>query len=96
MSAQNPNGQWSTDKVDTSVTGATFVSLPSHDCDEILIVNATGYALEVRAAGSTDGVKIPDGSGAGFPMSGNSKEAQVRRFDQSNTPVSVRFIWRKF
>jgi hypothetical protein len=98
MSALRPNGKWGTDRVQTSATGATFVTLPTHDCDEVLIVNSSGVALDLRAAGenSSNGIKIPDAGSPTIPVSANAQEIQIRRNDQSGTQVYVGFIFRKF
>lgn len=96
MSQRNPNGNWSTDSKQTSATGASFVTLPNHDCDEVLIVNATGTALDLRASGDTGGgIKVADGASLEIKVSGNSAEIQIRRTDQSNTQVTAGFVYRK-
>ena len=97
MSARKVNGSWSNDRVQTSASGATWVTLPNHDCDEVLIVNASGVALDLRAhGGESNGIKIGDGGSPSIPVSGNSAEIQIRRNDQSNTQVYVGFIFRKY
>ena len=97
MSLKKPNGIWSTDTVSTSATGANFVSLPNRDCDEVLVINSSGFALNLRAAGqSSGGVKIPDAGSPLIPVSGNAAEVQIRRDDQSNTPITVGFIYRRY
>jgi hypothetical protein len=96
MSQTRPNGKWGNDRVQTAASGATWVTLPNHDCDEVLIVNASGTALDLRAAGGqADGIKIPDAGSPSIPVSANSAEIQIRRNDQSNTQVYVGFIFRK-
>ena len=96
MSALKPNGRWGTSSVDTSESGATWVSLPDVDCDEVLLVNTTGVTLGLRSSEATLGIKLPDAYGPAIPVSGNAREVQVRRFDESDTPVTVGFIWRRY
>lgn len=96
MSAAKPNGKWGTDRVQTSASGASFVNLPDHDCDEVLVVNSSGTALDLRASGESGaGILIPDGGAPTIPVSANAKEIQIRRNDQSDTQVYVGFIFRK-
>lgn len=96
MSAAKPNGKWGTDRVQTSASGATWVTLPNHDCDEVLIVNSSGVALDLRASGeSSSGIKIPDAGSPVIPVSANSAEVQIRRNDLGAAQVHVGFIFRK-
>ena len=92
---------WGTDIQATSAVGATFVNLPHIPCDEVTIFNpSTGVALDMLAAGQaanpTKYVILDAPSGTVVPVSGSAKEIMVRRSDQSGTPVTVRFSWRKF
>lgn len=91
-----PTVKWGTAKTATSATGATFVNLSDFDCDDVTILNETGQALDVRSPNSADFVTIADGSGITVAVSASSLEVMVRRNDQSNTPVTVRFMWHKY
>lgn len=97
MSKIKPNGQWGTSRVQTSASGATFVTLPTFDCDEILIVNESTVSVDLRNSSETSGVGVVIASGGAItiPVSANAQEIQVRRNDQSNTQVYVGFIYRK-
>jgi hypothetical protein len=97
MSKQKLNGQWGTSRVQTSASGTTFVALPTFDCDEVLVVNASGVSMDLRNSSETSGVGIvlPDGGSITLPVSANAQEVAVRRNDQSNTQVYVGFIYRK-
>ena len=96
MSALKPNGSWGTSEIETAASGATWVDLPDIDCDEVLVVNATGVALELRSSQASAGIKLPDAGGPTIQVTGNAREIQLRRFDQSNTQVTVGIIWRRY
>lgn len=91
-----PNGKWGTGSVQTSATGATFVGLGNIECDEVVIINESGVALDVKAAGADNATAIKVSGAPQIPTSGNANEVQIRRNDQSNTQVAIGFIWRKY
>lgn len=93
--------QWGTDFTATSASGATFVNLTTHPADEVtILVPASGVALDILCAGQvaepTKFVTVDAPSGVTISLCGDTKEIMVRRTDNSDTPVNVRFIWRKF
>lgn len=96
----NGYSSWSTETVATLNPGTTWVSLGDFPCDEVVIYNpATGVSLDVKASCQPDATKyvtVEAPSGATIPVGGNAQEIQVRRTDLSNTPITVRYIWRKF
>lgn len=101
----NAYSQWATEIVATSDTGTGFVSLPDIPCDEIVIYNpAAGVSLDIISSQRlnenpptpTKFVTVDAPAGATIPVGGNAAEIAVRRNDQSVTPITVRFIWRKF
>ena len=91
---------WGTDIVATSASGATFVNLNEQICDEVTIfIPASGVAIDVicasKIATPTKFLTLDAPSGATFPVTANAKEIMVRRTDNSNTPFTVRYSWRK-
>jgi len=92
---------WGTDLVATSTSGATFVPLGSILADEVtLVLPASGVSIDVLCAGQiatpTKFFTIDAPSGYVIPLGRNIGEVMVRRTDNNNTPVNVRFSWRKF
>jgi hypothetical protein len=81
------------DAIATSATGATFVSLTAGTCTEVAILNVatTAVDLEVRRGGAGQTVTLPFGSSQLFEAITNSSDIQIRRLDQSNTSVTVKF-----
>ncbi len=100
MFRYNAYSSWSTETVATLAAGSTFVPLGDFPCDEVVIYNpATGVSLDVKQAGQGDATKfvtVDAPAGATIPVGGLASEVMVRRTDLSNTPTTVRFIWRKF
>lgn len=96
----NGYSSWSTETATTSGTGASFVTLGDFPCDEIVIYNpSSGTPLDIKSSLQSDATKfvtIEAPSGATIPVAGNAQEISVRRTDNSGTPVTVRYIWRKF
>ena len=95
----NSTQNWATSSVATSGSGASFVGLNDEPCDEVTIVilaNGVGLDIQGPSGSSTDYVSIDAPSGLVIPVSGNAKEVQVRRTDQSATPATVRYLWRKY
>lgn len=78
----------------TNATGANWTSLVSQSCVGVQIDNNSGAEIEVRktAESSTESIRIPSGIGGRY-FSGitNADQLAIRRFDQSNTQVSVRY-----
>ncbi len=95
----NPTQESQTQSVATSSTGANFVELPNNVADEVtIIVLAAGVGLDImigHGAGSNDFIQVDAPSGLTLPLCGNTAEVRVRRTDQSNTPATVRFFWRR-
>lgn len=94
---------WGTDIAATGASGAVFTPLPSHDCDEVQLIIPAALALSIDIqvqsnppVYSTQIVTIDSPSGLVIQVTGNSLEIGVRRNDQSNTPASFGFIWRKY
>lgn len=75
----------------TSATGATFVQFPFLLCNTLDIVNTHPSAvdIEVRRGGSGYTIIVPAGSSRAFEGLTSADELQIRRFDQSNTQVTI-------
>lgn len=76
--------------------GTSFVTLPSHDCNEIAIFQETGLSIDILPWNGIDFVTASSPSGITIPVAANSQEFAIRRTDLSATPVKVRFLYRKF
>ncbi len=98
----NAYQKWSTETTDTASHGEVFTPLGNFPCDEVVIYNpADGTKLDIISANQhaddpTKFVTIDAPAGATIPVAGYANEIMVRRNDQSNTPVTVRYTWRKF
>lgn len=95
----NGYSSWSTETAATPNPGSEWTTLGDFPCDEIVIYNpSTGVALDIKQSAAADAkyVTVEAPSGATIPVGGNAQEIMVRRNDQSNTPITVRYIWRKF
>lgn len=96
----NAYQKWQTEIIATAASGATFTPLGNYPCDEVVIYNpASGVKLDIIASSQLDLAKfvtIDAPAGATIPVGGNANEIMVRRNDQSNTPDTVRFIWRRY
>lgn len=79
--------------VQTSATGANFVTIAPQACRQVTIGNNTGTAIEVQQDGA--GVAFPVFSGAYFTFYGITSTSQigVRRVDVSGTQVTVNARW---
>lgn len=97
----NAPQSWGTDFIATSASGAVFVNLNNEIADELTIMLPSGgVSIDVLCAGQyatqTKFVTVDAPSGLTLPLTGNTNEVLVRRTDNSNTPINVRYIWRKF
>lgn len=95
---------WSTDTVDTLAAGTSFVNLNDQPCDEVTIfiplsevkLDIIGAKQMAPSGSQTKFISVDAPSGVTIPVAGNAAEILVRRNDQSATPTTVRYIWRKF
>jgi hypothetical protein len=93
-----PISAWATDSVNTGATGANFVPLNSHNCDEVTIINP-GVGLDIQSVNQDANgnfVSIAANSGITIQVVANSLEVLIRRTDKSNTASAVQYIWRKY
>lgn len=79
-----------TDEVATSATGSDFAPLPPHRATKVTLFNYTGQKIDWKV---NDGSFIELNNNLGVTIDGlvGSQQVSVRRTDQSNTPVTVKF-----
>lgn len=77
----------------TNAAGANWQAFGNQACHELIVVNNSGTAIEVRQGGAGVALPIPDK--AAFPFSGltNASNLEVRRVDQSNAQATVHGRW---
>ncbi len=78
----------------TNATGANWTAFPSKKCLRLVIFNTTGTDIEIAQDGDTSKtLTIP--SSQPFELYGiwDAAQISVRRFDQSNTQVTVKARW---
>jgi hypothetical protein len=75
----------------TNATGATFVALDAAACISVEIKNTRPGAtdIEVRRGGTGATVCIPAGAADELAGITDASQLQIRRYDQSNTQVTV-------
>jgi hypothetical protein len=83
------------DSVQTSATGANYVTLTTNPARVIHIINDSGTTIEVRQ--NAAGVTVPIASGTGFSFFGiyNANELSLRRVDVSGTQVTLKYRWER-
>lgn len=75
----------------TNATGSTYTAFGSQACEMLDIVNTAPAAvdLEVRRGSSGNTIIVPAGSSRMFVGLSNASGLEVRRYDQSNTQVTI-------
>lgn len=79
--------------VTTANPGSGWAALPNIACDRVLLINSTGTDIEARRGGAGTAVPILDSNGLEFEALTNANQLEVRRVDQSNTQVTVPFVY---
>ena len=82
--------------VQTSASGATWVTLGAAACDLVTLINNTGTDLEVRRGGAGVGIPVLDGNAWPFRGLTDASNLSVRRLDQSNTQVTAYLVLETF
>lgn len=77
--------------VTTAASGATWTTLGSQACDQVLVFNNSGTDIEVRRNAAGTAFPVMDGGGYVFRGVTNANQLQVRRLDQANTQVTVNY-----
>ncbi len=75
--------------VNTQSVGANWSTFPSAPAALLVIVNTSGTTIEYRRGGAGSTIKIPNNTAWKVTGITNANQIQVRRLDQSNTPVAV-------
>jgi hypothetical protein len=81
------------DAVTTSTTGTAFVQLANHPCDSVTMINDSGQTMKVKIKSSTSYISVFSGSYFTFDGINNSEELFIKRKDESNTPLTVEYIY---
>lgn len=77
--------------VSTSSTGTQYAALDSAACTQVEIFNDSLRDLEMLATGDTQSVPIPSGRSKLVQAITNADQVSIRRVDQSNTVISVKW-----
>lgn len=75
--------------VQSSASGATWVTMTAAVCDVLRICNATGTLLEYRRGGAGAGMHVPANTTLDIYAVSNANEISFRRNDLSNTQVTL-------
>lgn len=88
-------GTLGTGSVTTSTSGTTFVQLLpiTIGCDSVTFVNNTGTTLSIKVKSSTAYIPLLDGSYFTFDGINSISDLWIKRTDESNTPVTITFIY---
>lgn len=85
--------------VQTSASGASYVQLGNYTCNQAIIHNKTGTVLRVAycdlAGADRPGetyLTIADGVALAFRGISNANQLKLKRDDESNSQVTVRFV----
>ena len=79
------------DSAQTSATGTNWVQFASHaGSKQVMIFNQTGTSISYRFGTGVD-IPIPDNSVIVLGVKANSNELQIKRTDESNSQVVVKF-----
>ena len=100
----NAYSSWRTQILATANPGTGFTPLGDFPCDEVVIYVASGTSIDIISsswlggteADTTQFVTAEGPAGVVLPVGGNANEIAVRRTNLSNTPITVRYVWRKF
>ena len=79
--------------VQTSATGANFVSLSQQVAGSVTIINNTGTTLEISKDGGTTKIQLPTAASFCVNFITDANQVSVRRADTSNTQVTAYYEW---
>jgi hypothetical protein len=82
----------------TNTTGTIYNQLPDVPAQLVTIHNDTGQTIRISnsaLAGNDDYLILPTATVRDFHVVDNANELWVKRTDESNTPVTVRFQIKK-
>ena len=76
----------------TAATGTNWTTLPSGATKNITVRNRTGTSIDIRKVGGSTFFSLADGDDVPLPVLANSNEWEIKRTDNSNTQVVVKFL----
>lgn len=79
--------------VTTAATGTNWTAFASQACKQLTVSNQTGVTIEFRQGGAGVGFQVPAGAFYTFFGITNANQFEARRFDTSNTQVTVTARW---
>ena len=97
----DPNGQlpvaervtsYDQGEVQTAATGSSWTALPSGATRNVTLRNRTGTSIDFRKVGSSTFFTMQNETEEAVPVLANSSEWEIKRTDNSNTRVIVKFL----
>lgn len=79
--------------VQTSASGATYVTLAHNVCNQVTVSNQTGVSIAVRQDGTGDIFVVPTGAFYTFFGISSTNEISFKRLDDSNSQVTLYWRW---
>jgi hypothetical protein len=76
----------------TAATGTNWTALASGATKNITVRNRTGTSIDIRKVGGSTFFSLADGDDVPLPVLANSNEWEIKRTDNSNTQVVVKFL----
>lgn len=76
----------------TAATGTNWTTLASGATKNITVRNRTGTSIDIRKVGGSVFFSLVDGDDVPLPVLANSNEWEIKRTDNSNTQVVVKFL----
>lgn len=75
--------------VTTANPGSNFTAYPSTTCTNLILLNYTDYAIDVKRNGTGSYITIPALQTYNFGGLTNANQISIRRNDQSNTQLTI-------
>jgi hypothetical protein len=76
----------------TAATGTNWTALASGATKTITVRNRTGTSIDIRKVGGSVFFTMVDGDDVPLPVLANSNEWEIKRTDNSNTRVTIKFL----
>jgi hypothetical protein len=76
----------------TAATGTNWTALTSGATKNITVRNRTATSIDIRKVGGSVFFTLADGDDVPLPVLANSNEWEIKRTDNSNTQVVVKFL----
>lgn len=95
LARANHTENWGTGGRQTNNPGTTYAALAAQACSEVDFHNTTGTAIVLRRVGTAvTPITIPSDGHRTVKVIANASEIEVKRSDDSNTQVTLPYIWR--